>query len=61
MTTNEECRRLLGKIKYLRSPQRVNMLATKDAIQHWHEESRSYAIELANELLQLNPELEERP
>jgi hypothetical protein len=59
MQTNDEVRRLLGKIKHLRSPTIEKTLATEAMIRHWYEEARSYAAELATELLQLNPDIEE--
>jgi hypothetical protein len=59
--TNDEVRRLLGKIKHLRSHETVKTLATNAAIGHWYEEARSYGAELATELLRLNPTLEELP
>ena len=58
---NDEVRRILGIIKYLRSPRIVKTLATDKAILRWREEARSYAAELATELLRLNPDIEERP
>jgi hypothetical protein len=56
--TNDECARILGKIKHLRSPEIHATLATEKAIRLWREEARSYAIDLASELLRLNPTLE---
>jgi hypothetical protein len=59
--TNTEVRRLLGKIKHLRSPKIEKTLATDAAIRHWYEEARSYGAELATELMRLNPDVEELP
>jgi hypothetical protein len=54
--TNDECTRLLGKNKHLRSEAVTKTLATNAATARWYEEARSYAAELASELLRLNPE-----
>ena len=61
LQTNEEVRRLLGKIKHLRAPATERTLATETAVRNWYEEARSYGAELATELLRLNPDIEGLP
>ena len=61
LQTNAECRRLLGKIKHLRSDAVTCTLAADATIRHWREEARSYSAELASELLMLNPDIQAVP